>query len=103
MLACGPTLPVAKSGTARASAQKPANGPPGSSDQGQDAKCGDHAAVGQPQRQQKTHDSGNHCVFIFDQQPSAAPVSLPANVRLLGPLSSDSRASATTTIGARSS
>jgi hypothetical protein len=49
MQACAPTL--AKSGTARASAQKPSNGPTGSGDQGQDAKGGDHAAVGQPQHQ----------------------------------------------------
>jgi hypothetical protein len=97
-----PTLPIARSSTARRSAQKPSNGPTGSSDQGQDAKGGDHAAVGQPQHQQKTHDSGNYRVFVFDQQPSSSPVGLPATSDWPGPIALDSHASATTTFTAAS-
>jgi hypothetical protein len=50
------------------SSSKAASCPPDPGYQCQDAKRGDHAAIGQPEHQQEPHGSGNRNIFVFDRQ-----------------------------------
>jgi len=57
------------------SLSKAASCPPDPGYQCQDAKRGDHAAIGQPERQQEPHGSANRHIFVLDRQlllPKAA-------------------------------
>jgi hypothetical protein len=50
------------------SLSKATNCPPDSGYQCQDAKRGDHTAIGQPEHQQEPDGSGNRDIFVFDRQ-----------------------------------
>jgi hypothetical protein len=48
------------------SSSKAPSRPPDPGYQRQDAKGGDHAAIGQPEHQQEPYDSGNRRIFVLD-------------------------------------